>query len=240
MANGIAAPPDLRAQKCCDPDAQLQGWTRPAAPVTSRGSTARAGRPAGAVAVGPRPAGARAWVRRAEAGGRESSRMKRTRVSLTNRSSATSSAGRGAARACWASRRASASARRPAATTRLAGLMVALAYIAWRWRDTGQASVWTSSSRAILNCGISSSRGTNLAGTLGRQAIRACLRDDEGGGAREADRSLARLSGDAARCRRSSCRRGVGHCRRWRLRRSSASPGGAAPRQHIPRLRRCD
>jgi hypothetical protein len=36
MANGIAAPPDLRAAEVLPiPDAQLQGWTRPAAPVTA-------------------------------------------------------------------------------------------------------------------------------------------------------------------------------------------------------------
>jgi hypothetical protein len=35
IANGIAAPPDLRAAEVLPiPDAQLQGWTRPAAPVT--------------------------------------------------------------------------------------------------------------------------------------------------------------------------------------------------------------
>jgi hypothetical protein len=35
MANGIAAPPDLRAAEVLPiPDAQLQSWTRPAAPVT--------------------------------------------------------------------------------------------------------------------------------------------------------------------------------------------------------------
>jgi hypothetical protein len=36
MANGIAAPPDLRAAEVLPiPDAQLRGWTRPAAPVTA-------------------------------------------------------------------------------------------------------------------------------------------------------------------------------------------------------------
>lgn len=36
MADGIAAPPDLRAAEVLPiPDAQLQGWTRPAAPVTA-------------------------------------------------------------------------------------------------------------------------------------------------------------------------------------------------------------
>jgi hypothetical protein len=36
IANGIAAPPDLRVAEVLPiPDAQLQGWTRPAAPVTA-------------------------------------------------------------------------------------------------------------------------------------------------------------------------------------------------------------
>jgi hypothetical protein len=36
IANGIAAPPDLRTAEVLPiPDAQLQGWSRPAAPVTA-------------------------------------------------------------------------------------------------------------------------------------------------------------------------------------------------------------
>ena len=76
---------------------------------------------------------------------------------------------------------------------------------------------WRRSSCAIPSCETSSSRGTSSNGTLDGKAIRACSRHDEDRGARQADRSRARLSGDARGAGARGCGRGVGDCRRKRL-----------------------